>query len=81
MSIQHEAFEAAGPGVGGAIGVEDDPAVVVKARGYWEQVWLRFKQDRIAIVGGVFIIVLVLASLRARRAPDRPAALGRPFDD
>jgi peptide/nickel transport system permease protein len=62
MSIQHEAFDAAGHGGGGMIGVDDDPAVVVKARGYWEQVWLRFKQDRIAIVGGIFIIVLVLAA-------------------
>jgi peptide/nickel transport system permease protein len=61
MSIQHEAFEATGQG-GGTIGVDDDPAVVVKARGYWEQVWLRFRQDRVAIVGGVFIIVLVLSA-------------------
>ncbi len=34
----------------------------VKARGYWELVWQRFKADRVAIAGGVFIIVLVLAA-------------------
>jgi peptide/nickel transport system permease protein len=32
----------------------------VKARGYWEQVWLRFKRDKVAIAGGVFIILLFL---------------------
>ena len=65
MSGQHEAFEAevAGAGGGGGmIGVDGGPAVDVKARGYWEQVWLRFKQDRIAIIGGIFILVLVLTA-------------------
>ena len=34
----------------------------VKARGYWELVWLRLKRDRLAIAGGIFIIVLFLVS-------------------
>src|SRR5688572_14071229 len=34
----------------------------VKARGYWEQVWLRFKRDKIAIAGGIFIVFLVLVA-------------------
>jgi peptide/nickel transport system permease protein len=34
----------------------------VRARGYWEQVWRRFKRDRVAIAGGVFIIFLFLAA-------------------
>jgi peptide/nickel transport system permease protein len=34
----------------------------VKARGYWEQVWLRFKRDRIAIAGGLFIVLLILVA-------------------
>jgi peptide/nickel transport system permease protein len=32
----------------------------VKARGYWEQVWIRFRRDKVAIAGGVFIILLFL---------------------
>jgi peptide/nickel transport system permease protein len=34
----------------------------VRARGYWEQVWIRFRRDKIAIAGGVFIILLALAA-------------------
>jgi peptide/nickel transport system permease protein len=36
--------------------------VRVRARGYWEQVWLRFSRDRIAIAGGCFIVFLVFAA-------------------
>ena len=32
----------------------------VKARGYWEQVWIRFKRDRIAMASGIFVVVLIL---------------------
>ena len=32
----------------------------VEARGYWEQVWRRFKRDKVAIGGGVTIILLLL---------------------
>ncbi|MGZ4258474.1 MAG: ABC transporter permease [Gaiellaceae bacterium] len=32
----------------------------VEARGYWEQVWLRFKRDKVAIGGGIAIILLIL---------------------
>ncbi|MFN2471150.1 MAG: ABC transporter permease [Gaiellaceae bacterium] len=34
----------------------------IKARGYWEQVWLRFKRDKLAIASFFFIVFLVLAS-------------------
>ncbi len=34
----------------------------IKARGYWEQVWTRFKRDRLAIGGGITIIVLLLGA-------------------
>ena len=34
----------------------------VRARGYWEQVWLRFRRDKVAIGGGVFIIFLFLVA-------------------
>jgi peptide/nickel transport system permease protein len=34
----------------------------VRARGYWELVWIRFKRDRVAVASGVFIILLVLVA-------------------
>jgi len=34
----------------------------VRARGYWEGVWLRLKRDKVAIGGGVFIILLILTA-------------------
>jgi len=33
----------------------------VKARGYWEQVWRRFRRDRVAIGSIVFIVILLFA--------------------
>ena len=56
---------AAVAGLAGAIALESGPElgdVEVKARGYWEQVWRRFRRDKIAIAGGVMIIVLLLAA-------------------
>ena len=55
---------------------------IVKARGYWEQVWLRLKRDRVAIAGGIFIILLFLvafvgapiAQTHARARPERPSS-------
>jgi peptide/nickel transport system permease protein len=35
--------------------------VVVEARGYWEQVWFRFRRDRVAIGSLGFVLLLVLA--------------------
>ena len=35
---------------------------VVRARGYWEQVWIRFRRDKVAITGGIFIIMLVFCA-------------------
>jgi peptide/nickel transport system permease protein len=34
----------------------------IKARGYWEQVWRRFKRDRVAIASVFFLVFLVIAS-------------------
>jgi len=36
-----------------------DAIGTVKARGYWEQVWRRFKRDKIAIASIVFLVLLV----------------------
>jgi peptide/nickel transport system permease protein len=35
----------------------------IRARGYWEQVWIRFHRDRLALASLVFIVVLVLVAI------------------
>src|SRR5919108_6651813 len=34
----------------------------IRARGYWELVWIRFRRDKVAIASGIFIILLVLTA-------------------
>ncbi|MGH3111058.1 MAG: ABC transporter permease [Gaiellaceae bacterium] len=34
----------------------------IKARGYWEQIWKRFKRDKVALASIVFLILLVVVS-------------------
>ena len=53
--------------------------VEVKARGYWEQVWLRLRRDRVAIAGGIFIVVLLLVAFVG--APLAERALGHGPND
>lgn len=57
---------SSGAGLASAISVESHgelgEAAAVKARGYWEQVWLRFRRDRVAIAGGIFIVALLLVA-------------------
>jgi peptide/nickel transport system permease protein len=43
----------------GELGETDE----VRARGYWEQVWRRFRRDKVAIGSGVFIILLVTVAI------------------
>jgi peptide/nickel transport system permease protein len=57
---------SSGAGLAAAVAVESGSALgeglePVRARGYWEQVWLRFKKDKVAIAGGVFILLTLLA--------------------
>ena len=40
---------------GGALGEVE----AIRARGYWELVWRRFRRDKIAIASGLFIILLI----------------------
>ena len=35
----------------------------IRARGYWEQVWRRFRRDKVAIISGGFIIFLVFVAI------------------
>jgi ABC-type dipeptide/oligopeptide/nickel transport system permease subunit len=61
---EKEKFGASG-GLAAEVLVEagtDIGEIEIKARGYWEQVWLRFRRDKVAIAGGFFIIFLVLAA-------------------
>ena len=60
---------SSGAGLGAAVAAEThgelgEGEIQVRARGYWEQVWRRFKRDKAAIFGGIFIILLfVLATI------------------
>jgi peptide/nickel transport system permease protein len=42
--------------------VDGTGGMPVRARGYWEQVWRRFRRDRLALAGGCFVVLLVLAA-------------------
>ena len=69
-------------GMAGAIALESGVElgeIEVKARGYWEQVWRRFKRDKIAIGGGVTIILLILGAFIG--APIAQSILGHGPDD
>jgi peptide/nickel transport system permease protein len=60
---------------GGELGEMTD----VRARGYWEQVWIRFRKDKIAITSGIFIFLLILTA--AFGGPLARAWLGHGPDD
>jgi peptide/nickel transport system permease protein len=52
-------------GLGAAVASESGAelgAIEIKARGYWELVWLRFRRDKVAIASGIFIILLILVA-------------------
>ena len=34
----------------------------IRARGYWEQAWIRFRRDRVAMASGIVIILIVLVA-------------------
>ena len=71
-----------GAGVAGAVAIESGTElgeIEVKARGYWEQVWRRFKRDKIAIAGGITIILLLLMAFVG--APIAAHLLGHGPDD
>jgi peptide/nickel transport system permease protein len=53
--------------------------IPVKARGYWEQVWIRFRRDKVAIAGGIFIIFLFVVAFVG--APIAAAILGHGPND
>src|SRR5919199_2473260 len=74
---------SSGAGLAAAVAVEAGPQLgefePVRARGYWEQVWLRFRRDRVAIGGGLFIIFLFIAAFAG--APIAARLLGHGPND
>jgi peptide/nickel transport system permease protein len=55
-------------GLAAAVAIESGPELgeglePVRARSYWEQVWIRFRKDKVAMASGVFIILLVLTAV------------------
>jgi peptide/nickel transport system permease protein len=65
-------------GLGAAVAAESGAELgdleAVRARGYWELVWIRFKRDKVAIVSGVFIVLLIFVAFAG--APIAKRALG-----
>lgn len=54
-------------GLGAAVATESGAGLgeqleAVRARGYWELVWLRFKRDKVAIASGILIFLLILVA-------------------
>lgn len=82
MDPAHNNLEPAGAGAGGGT-IAGDTVVVaapeVKARGYWELVWIRFRRDRWALVSIGFIFFLFLAAIFG--APIAASLLGHGPDD
>jgi peptide/nickel transport system permease protein len=80
---QRQEFVSAGAGLVADVAVESGAELGqledVRARGYWEQVWRRLKRDHVAMVSGVFIVLLVLAAFVG--APVAKALLGHGPND
>jgi peptide/nickel transport system permease protein len=62
---ERELVVSGAAGLGAAVAAESPElgeVEAVQARGYWELVWRRFRHDRLAIVSGIFIVVLILVA-------------------
>src|SRR6266540_1521494 len=63
---EKEVVVSGAAGLGAAVATETGGELgeveAIRARGYWELVWIRFRRDRVAIASGIFIILLVLAA-------------------
>ncbi|MGH3131322.1 MAG: ABC transporter permease, partial [Gaiellaceae bacterium] len=61
---KHPELLSSGAGLAGLVALESGSElgeqIDVKARGYWEQVWRRFRRDRVAIGSAIFIVLLIL---------------------
>ena len=65
VATEHPELVSSGAGLASAVAVESHGELGVgapiRARGYWENVWLRFRRDKFAIAGGVWIVLIVIA--------------------
>jgi peptide/nickel transport system permease protein len=80
--LRHRRVLGSGPGLASAVALESGTElgeIEIKARGYWEQVWRRFRRDKIAITGGIVIIFLILSAFVG--APIARHFLGHGPDD
>jgi peptide/nickel transport system permease protein len=63
---QEVVVPSGGAGLGAAVATESGPELgsseEIRARGYWELVWRRFKRDKVAIASGIFIIFLIFVA-------------------
>ena len=63
---EKEVVVSGAAGLGAAVASETGATLgdleSVRARGYWELVWIRFKRDKVAIASGIFIILLVVVA-------------------
>jgi len=65
-SDKQQDLVSSGAGLGAAVALESGPEMgeegAVRARGYWEGVWLRLKRDKVAIGSAIFIVFLILSA-------------------
>src|SRR3954451_10981552 len=65
---EKEVVVSGAAGLGAAVasesgaGIGDLGTEAVRARGYWELVWIRFRRDKVAIGSGICIILLILVA-------------------
>ena len=82
MAQKRREVLSAGAGLAAEVALESGGEfgeIEIKARGYWEQVWRRFRRDKVAIASGFFIIFLFLAAYLG--APLAKRWLGHGPDD
>jgi peptide/nickel transport system permease protein len=80
---QELVVSSGGAGLGAAVAAETGGELgeleAIRARGYWELVWRRFRRDKVAIASGIFIIVLILIAFAG--APIASHYIGHGPDD
>jgi ABC-type dipeptide/oligopeptide/nickel transport system permease subunit len=66
MATQEREVLSSAGGLAGTVAVETHGELgeveQIRARGYWENVWRRFKRDKVAIAGGIFVIFLFITA-------------------
>jgi peptide/nickel transport system permease protein len=75
MSTREREVLSAGAGLAAEVALETRGELgeiqEVKARGYWEQVWRRFRKDKVAIASGIFIVLLFFTAFAGAAIAER----------